>query len=190
MYFFSLILLNFHDLLSWWCQLYLYIRLCSCVYFHIWYLLNMSNNTSALSSSVHEAQWHRLHCLTAFLPCFVFSSSMKASMMWWWKSLQKPMPRSALVIHGIVSSSFQLMTLGDTFLFVLFASFCLSSKMIIDQRYLILAVYWVMVRASLIQNMSPEREMENPATTVTVHLGQVKQLLSKCYDKECNKKLS
>lgn len=66
------------------------------------------------------------------------------------------------------------MTLGDTFLFVLFASFCLSSKMIIDQRYLILAVYWVMVRASLIQNMSPEREMENPATTVTVHLGQVK----------------
>lgn len=94
---------------------------------------------------------------------------MKASMMWWWKSLQKPMPRSALVIHGIVSSSFQLMALGDTFLF---ASFCLSSKMIIDQRYLILAVYWGMVIASLIQNTNPE--MENPATTVTVHLGQVK----------------
>lgn len=34
----------------------------------------------------------------------LFSSSMKASMTRWWQSLLRPMPRSALVIHGIVSS--------------------------------------------------------------------------------------
>lgn len=48
------------------------------------------------------------------------------------------MPRSASVIHGIVSSYFQLSGLGDKFLFV---SFCLNSKEIIDQRFFILAVY-------------------------------------------------
>lgn len=48
------------------------------------------------------------------------------------------MPRSASVIHGIVSSYFQLMGLGHKFLFV---SFCLNSEEIMDQTCLIVAVY-------------------------------------------------
>lgn len=48
------------------------------------------------------------------------------------------MPRSALVIHGIVSSYFQLMHLGNKLLLV---SLCLNLEVIIDPKYLILAIY-------------------------------------------------
>lgn len=48
------------------------------------------------------------------------------------------MPRSASVTPWIVSSYVQPMGLGDQFVFL---SFSLNSKEMIDQSYLILAVY-------------------------------------------------
>lgn len=44
------------------------------------------------------------------------------------------MPRSASVIHGIVSSYFHLIGLGNKLLLV---SFCLNSEVITDPNYLV-----------------------------------------------------
>lgn len=120
------------------------------------------------SAAVLQEQLHRLSCLTTFLPHFVqfLHESIHDEVV------AKLAQAYAQVRIGDPWDRKQLFSTPEFRRQDSICFFLLNSEEIMDQSYLILAVYQRVGITGFVQNANSERKLKNPANTA--HLGQIK----------------